>query len=458
MQKKIVIVGCGAAGVSAAIAARKTDRKSQITVIEQEKHPVYERGGIPFVIGGEVSSFEALVSFPPKYYDMMRIEMRTQTEATDVNSSAKEVTFVDKKGRELRINYDSLILATGANSFIIPVPGHTLPGVYGVRTLDDGRKISRTCETAKSAVVIGARLVGLETAVALRRRGLDVTVIELLPQILDGVLDPELADEVQKRLQSVRIRFILGNGISEILGEDHVEAARAGQHEVKADMVVMATGVRGKTELAQRIGLKLGETKLIKVDERLETNIKGVFAAGDCIECVNAITDRPTVSQLGANAMRQGKVAGTNAAGGTMTYPKVLSACVTSLLETEIASTGLTESNAKKFGIECASASAEVSARPVFYPKRLPVRVKLVANKNDSKLIGAQIISRKEAGPRIDTISMAIMKGATVNDLILFDHAYSPPVAESPDPLSVVAQILSRKLTQARERKIGYVC
>ncbi len=449
MRKKILIVGGGAAGVSAAIAARKTDRKAQIIVIEQEKHPVYERGGIPFVIGGEVPTFEGLVSFLPQYYDMMKIDMYTETETTDIDSSAKEITVIDKEGKKLRISYDSLILATGADSFILPVPGHTLPAVYGVRTLDDGRMILRNCETAKSALVVGARLVGLEMAVALRRRGLDVTVVELRSHILDGILDPELADEVQETLESVGIHFILGNGVSEIIGKDRVEAARAGPHEVKADMVVMATGVRGRTELAQRIGVELGETKLIKVDERMETNIKGVFAAGDCIECVNAITGKPTVSQLGTNAMRQGRVAGTNAAGGSMTYPKILGACVSRLLETEIASTGLTETYAKKFGMKCISASVVAPARPICYPDRLHVRVKLVANKIDGKLIGAQIISGKEAGPRIDTISVAIMKGATANDLILFDHAYTPAVADSTDPLSAAAEVLSRKLVQA---------
>ncbi len=446
MQKKIVIVGCGAAGWSAAVAARKIDKKAQIIVVEQGRYPVYERGGIPYVIQGDIPTFEALVNFPPEYYDFMKIDMHTETKAANIDSSSKEVMVIDKKRGEHRINYDSLILATGAEPFLIPIRGHTLPEVHGVRTLDDGREILKDCKKARSAVVVGARLVGLETSVALRQQGLTVTVIELNPQILDGILDPELADEVQRKLGSEGIHFVLGTGISEILGENHVEAARAGSLKVKADMVVMATGVRGRTQLAQQIGVELGETKLIKVDERMETSIEGVFAAGDCIECVNAVTGKPTVSQLGTNAIRQGKVAGTNAAGGSATYSKILGACVTKLLDMEIASTGLTEIYAKKFGIECVSASAEAPARPVCYPERLPVRVKLVANKINGKLIGAQIISRREAGPRIDTISVAIMKGATADDLILFDHAYTPPVTDSTDPLSVVAEILSRKL------------
>ncbi len=449
MQKKIVIVGGGAAGVSAAIAARKTDRKAQIIVIEETISPLYERGGIPFVIGGEVPSFEALVSFPPEYYDTMRIEVFTETRAKNVDSSTKEVVVLDKERKERRINYDSLILATGADSLIIPVPGHALPEVHGVRTLNDGRNISRDCDTAKAAVVIGARLVGLEMAVALRQRGLEVTVIELSPQILGGIFDSELADEIREKLENEGVRFILGNGMSEILGKDHVEGVRAGSHEIEADMIVMATGVRGRTELAMKTGVELGETNLIKVDKRLETNIKGVFAAGDCIEVINAITGRPTVSQLGANAMRQGKVAGTNAAGGFLTYPGVLGSCITKLFGKEIGSTGLTEAYAKKLGIECVSAYAKVPARPTFYCNDFSIRVKLVAKKIGGRLIGGQIISGREGGPRINTISLAIMKGATVNDLVLFDHAYSPPVAESPDPISAVAEILGKKLIRA---------
>ena len=445
-KMKIVIVGCGAAGWSAAATSRKTNRKAQITVIEQGKYSVYERGGIPYVIQGEIPDFESLVNFPPEYYDFMKIDMFTETRATEIDSSAREVTVSDNVGREHQIEYDALILATGSKPFIIPVSGSMLPEVYGVRTLDDGRRILKKCRTAKAAVVVGARLVGLEMAVALNQRGLYVTVIELLPQILDGILDQKLANEVQRTLEQMGIHFILETGISEILGEGHVQAALAGTQKTDADMVVMATGVRGRTELAQQIGVELGGTKLIKVDEHMETNIKGVFAAGDCIECVSAITGRPTVSQLGTNAVRQGKVAGTNAAGGFATRPPILGACVTSLLQTEVSSIGLTEAYAKKIGIDCVSASAVVPVRPICYPDRFNVRVKLVADKADGKIIGAQVISREEAGPRIDTISVAIMKGATASDLILFDHAYSPPVADSTDPLSTVAEVLSKKL------------
>jgi NADH oxidase (H2O2-forming) len=444
-MRKVIIVGCGAAGWSAAFSARKADRDSRVIIIEKEKYPMYERGGIPFVIQGDISEFDALIHFPHKYYEAMKIDLRTETRVTHVDAQTKTVTTMGKSRKEHEINYDSLILATGAHPNIIRVPGHTLPEVYGVRTLDDGRAIYSNCATANSATIIGARMVGLEMAVALKKRGVDVTVIEMLPQILDGILDPELATEVQKKFETLGIHFILETGLSKIIGDKNVEAVCAGENEIASDMVIMATGVRANIELAQQIGINLGVTKLIKVDERMATNVEGVFAAGDCVECVNAITDSPTASQLGTNAIRQGKVAGTNAAGGSMIYPKILGACISKLHDLEIASTGLTESHANAFGIDNISASVRVPSRPISYPERLIVQVKLVANKIDGRLIGAQIIGEKEVGPRIDAISLAIMKKASIDDLVLFDHAYSPPVAASTDPLSVVAEVLCRR-------------
>ena len=450
VPRKIVIIGCGAAGVSAASAARKTDRNAEITMLNDERYSAYSRCGMPYVMEGEIPNFENLVIYPAQYYNMMKINLHTETVATDIDPSAKTVKAVDEGGKEQNFDYDSLIIATGASALVIPVSGSNLPGVYALRTLDDGRKILEGSKVAESAVVVGARLVGLEVAVALRDHGLEVTVIELLPQILEGILDPELAEEIQAKLEAVGIRFILGTGITEIVGRNHVEVARAGSREIKADLVVMATGVRGRTDLAKKMGVAMGETKLIKVDEHMETNIKEVYAAGDCIECVNAITGKPAVSQLGTNAVRQGKVAGVNAAGGNMVYPKILGSCITRILGTEIASTGLTETHAKKQGIECISASAEADARPSYYPERVPVKVKLLANSADGRLIGAQIISIKEAGPRIDIISAAMMRGATVEDFILYDHAYCPPLADVVEPVSVVAELVARKLIRKK--------
>jgi NADH oxidase (H2O2-forming) len=446
----LVIVGCGATGWSAALAARKADRRAHVIVLEKGKYPMYERGAIPFVLQGDIADFDALIHFPPKYYAAMKIDLRTETTVTQIDAPANSVMMVDTQQQGHELTYDALILATGAHSHTLQVPGHTLAEVYGVRTLDDGRAIDRACATATSATVIGARLVGLEMAVALRKRGLEVTVIEVLPHILDGILDPELAADVQATLEQLGIHFLLGSGLSEILGDEHVEAVRAGAHDVVSDLVVMATGVRANTELAQQIGVTLGGTKLIKVNERMATNVAGVFAAGDCVECVNAITDTPMVAQLGSNAIRQGKVAGTNAVGGCLAYPKILGASITRLHDVAVASTGLTESRAHALGIDCVAASVRAPARPLSYPERQVVQVKLVANKRDDRLIGAQIISQNEVGPRIDALSLAILKQASVDDLILFDHAYSPPVAESTDPFSVAAEVLRRRVQRQR--------
>ncbi len=446
----LVIVGCGAAGWAAALAARKTNRRAQIIVLEQGRDPMYERGAIPFVLQGDIADFEALIHFPATYYRTLKVDLRTTSTVTQIDASAKTVRIIDPQQHEYDLPYDALLLATGAHAHILGVPGHTLANVYGVRTLDDGRAIDRACATTRSATVIGARLVGLEMAVALAKRGLEVTVIEVRPRILDGILDPELAAVVQGKLEQLGIHFLLGTGLSEILGAGQVEAVRAGPHEVVANLVVMATGVRANTALAQQSGIALGETKLIQVDERMATNLEDVFAAGDCVECVHALTDTPMAAQLGANAIRQGKVAGTNAVGGRLVYPKVLGASITRLHDIAVASTGLTERRAKALGLDVVAAAVQVPARPLSYPDQLLVHVKLVATTRDDRLVGAQIISQREVGPRIDAISLAILKQATVNDLLLFEHAYSPPVAESTDPIAVAAEVLRRRAQRHR--------
>lgn len=446
MNQKIVIIGCGAAGWSAAVAARKIDKKAQITIIEQGKYPLYERGGIPFVIQGDIPNFEALVNFPLKYYKFMKIQLQTEAKVIDIDSASKEVTFENKQKKKNQISYNSLIIATGATPFVIPVPGHILPEVFGVRTIEDGKTILKTCMKTKKAVVIGARFVGLETAVALKKNDIEVTVVELRPQILDGILDSELANRIKNELENKGIMFVLGTGISEILGKDHVKAARVGSYEAKADMVIMATGVRGNTEIAQGTGVELGETKLIKVNERMETNIKAIYAAGDCTEDLHEITGKSTVSQLGTNAITQGRVAGVNAAGGLMKNPKILGSCVCKLFDTEIASTGLTEKYAKMNGIDCVSASVFSPTRPKSHPDIDYIRIKLVANRENRKIVGAQIIGKEQAGLRIDMISLAIKKGATINDLMFLDHAYSPLISKPIDPMSSVAEVLEKKL------------
>ncbi len=446
MPRKIVIVGAHAAGCDAAAAARLVDREAEITMLTNERYAGYSRCGLPFVLGGHIKSFQDLIVFSPSYFKMMKIDLKLEANVTNIDTEAKTVEVQYKDGRTENLQYDSLILATGAKPFIPPIKGREKQGVYTLRTIEDGEKIEEAIKGSKSAVIVGAGLIGLELGVAFVERGLETTVVELLPQILPAMLDKDMANLVQRELEKKGLKIITGCAVDEILGEEKVDGVIAGGKQVPADMVVVATGVRGNTELAQKAGIALGETRLIKVNMRMETNVKDVYACGDCVESIHLITKRPVVCQLGTAAVRQAKVAGTNAAGGYAIFPGVLGAAVTRLFDTEIGTVGLTEFSAQRAGIETISVAFSGKTRAQYYPGALPIRVKLIAEKETEKLIGAQIIAGEGVAQRINALSFAILKGMTIRELAKAETCYAPPVAETWDPMVLAAQTLIRRL------------
>ncbi|MEM2262874.1 MAG: FAD-dependent oxidoreductase, partial [Candidatus Bathyarchaeia archaeon] len=337
MPRRIVIIGAHAAGVDAASAARKIDRTAEITLITDEKHAGYSRCGLPFVIGGQIPSFSNLIVFPPSYFQMMRLNLKTETKVTKIDTGKKAVLTVDKNGNTEEIPYDSLIIAAGAGAFTPPIKGREKPGILPLRTIEDGQRIEQAIrEGAKTAVVMGAGLIGLETAVALQERGLHVTVVEMLPQVLPAMLDADMAKIVQEALEQKGIKILTNKPVEEFLGTEKVTGIVAGGEQINADLFISAFGVRANTQLAVDAGISLGETKLIKTNARMETNIKDVYAAGDCAESIHIVTQRPVVQQLGTVAVRQGKVAGINAAGGYTTFPGVVGSAVTQLYDMQI--------------------------------------------------------------------------------------------------------------------------
>jgi NADH oxidase (H2O2-forming) len=447
LPRRIVVIGAHAAGVDAASAARKTDRTAEITLITDEKYAGYSRCGLPFVLGGHIPSFNDLIVFPPSYFQMMKLNLKTETKVTKIDTGKKIVATMDRNGNVEEIPYDSLILATGASAFTPPIKGREKQGILPLRTIEDGQRIDQAIrEGAKTAVVMGAGLIGLETAVALRERGLQVTVVEMLPQVLPAMLDADMAMVVQEMLEHKGIKILTNRPVEEFLGEEKVTGIVAGGEQLNADLFISAFGVRGNTQLAADAGIALGETRLIKTNARMETSVRDVYAAGDCAESIHIITQRPTVQQLGTVAVRQGKVAGINAAGGYATFPGVIGSAVTELFDTQIGATGLTEAAAKRAGIEVITGTISSKTKAGYYPGALPIRVKLVIEKESQRIIGAQIVGGEDVTQRINAISFAIQKQMTVRELAKADTAYAPPLNETWEPLVLAAELALMKL------------
>ena len=447
MTKRIVIIGAHAAGVDAASAARKTDRTAEITLVTEEKHAGYSRCGLPFVLGGQIPSFNSLIVFPQAFYQMMKLDLKTETKISAINTGNKTVEVSYKTGKTEGITYDSLIIAMGASSFIPPIKGREKQGILSLRSLEDGEEVDQAIKNgAKTTVVMGAGLIGLETAIALHERGLKAIVVELLPQILPQMLDADMAKLVQEMIQQKGISILTGKGVEEFLGEEKVTGIVAGGEQINADLFISAFGVKANTQLAASAGIALGETKAIKTNARMETNIKDVYAAGDCAESTHIVTQKPALQQLGTVAVRHGKVAGINAAGGYALFTGVLGSAVTRLFDTDVGVTGLTEFAAQRARIETVTGAIASKTKADYYPGALPIRVKLVVEKESQRIIGAQIIGGEEVTQRINAMSFAIQKQMTVRELAKADTAYAPPVCETWEPLVLAAEMVLMKL------------
>jgi NADH oxidase (H2O2-forming) len=447
MVRRVIIVGANAAGVEAASAARKKDRTAEITLLTMEKNAGYSRCGLPFVIEGIIPQFKDLIVYPPAFFQMLKLNLRTETKVTSVNTKDKTVAIVSKDGTTETLAYDSLIIATGADPFMPPIKGREKQGIFVLRGLEDGERIDAAIKAgAKSAVIMGAGLIGLETGVALIERGVTVTIVEMLPQILPQMLDADMAKLVQEQLEAKGMRILTGKTVEEFLGDEKVTAIMAGGEKIEADLFISAFGVRANTKLAADAGIPLGETRAIKTNARMETDVKDVYAVGDCAESPNIITHKPMCAQLGTIAVRQGKVAGTNAGGDYALFNGVLVSAVTRLFDVEAGATGLTEAASARNRIEVVTGAISSKTKADYYPSAKPIKVKLIVEKESQRLIGAQIIGGEEVTQRINALSFAIQKQMTVRELAKADTAYAPPLCETWEPMVLAAEMVLMKL------------
>jgi NADH oxidase (H2O2-forming) len=446
MTRKIIIIGAGAAGVSAAASARKQDRTAEIKIITEEEYAAYSRCGMPFVLSGEISSFQNLVLYPPDFYRMMKLDLLLETKALDVDIDKKSVKIQKKNSETETIVYDSLIIATGARASKPPIKGTDKKGVHLVRTINDCQTIDSQIKKSKSAIIIGAGLIGLEIAAAIKERGLSSTVIEFFPQVLPQMLDPDMAKLVQQNLIKNGIDVMVSKTADAIIGNDQVEGVSVGGTELSTDMVILATGVRPEVELLKKMGAEIGVTRSAKVNIRMRTNLNEVYAVGDCAETTHIVSGRPVSPQLGTTAVRQGRVAGINAAGGYSTLPSVLGSAITRFLRQEIGQTGLTENRAKEHGLKPVIGTITAKTRAHYYPGGTDIKIKLIAEPELGRIIGTQIIGGEEVTQRINMASIAIQKGLTVYEVNSTDTCYSPPVSDYWEPFITAAEMALRKI------------
>lgn len=439
---RVVIIGHESAGFTAARQAKLADRNAEITVIERRAYPLYHPCDIPFAISGEIAldSLVENVSSP-------HVELQLESNAEEINPDERTVKVRElKNGRTKTVPYDSLILATGSRPFIPQVPGINLNGVYEVRTVENANAIIEAAKKAKKAVVIGGGAIGVETSIALRHRGLEVTLIEMRSHILPTALDQDMSELVTEKLRKEGVRVLCGQALDEIAGGKSVSSVISGGAKYSTDMVVMATGTMPETKLARDAGLKLGATGGIKVDQYLHTSDPDIFAAGDCVETRNIVTGEPTLPQTASTAMRMGKIAGENAVGWKKRFEGTLNTLVTSINGLVIGSTGVTTKKAENAGMKVISARIRALDRPAYRPEATPIYVKLIVEFDDRRLVGGQVIGMNGVAERVNLLSLAVQNGMHVDELANMEYCYMPAVTATVEPLAMAAEAVLRKL------------
>jgi len=451
MPKRIVVIGCGVSGTTAAFHARKTDRTAEIVLIGDENLPEYSRCGLPYAFSGIVPSLNALIGHDESFYEQTnRVKLRLGWNCTGIDASAQRVQLTrPRDGQEETLDYDALILTMGARAATMTLPGSGLRGVFTIRTMEDMERLADRLSEVKTkrVAIIGAGLTGSEMAEALLIRQVSVLQAEIFPEILPTILDPDMASIVRQKGEEHGVEYHLQSTIEEIHGDKgEVSGVKISGKNYEADAVIFAVKVRPNTELAGKAGIALGEFGGIRTDERMETSGKNVYAAGDCVETYDRITRRHVFFQLATTAVRQAMVAGVNAAGGTSKYPGSTGVTTVKLFGLEVASFGPTTTLAERLGIHPLSVRITGSTRLTYYPGGKDLTVKLLAHPDDGRLIGAQLVGEEGATLRANFASMGAHLGLSVEEFAEIETCYSPPLAPVWDPVTIAAQALLRKL------------
>ncbi len=451
MTNKIAIIGCGAAGATAAMQARKFNRNVEITVFNSENYSQYSRCGLPYTISKKVKEFDNLILMPLENWTMLKIDVKIGTTVTAINHKSKIITF-EGDVESGTFEYDSLIFATGGLNANPPIKGLDKKRVYGLRTIDDAKDLDAEASKAKNVVVIGGGLVGMETAEAFVERGVNVTVVEFLPYILPTMVDQDFGELIQEHCHEHGLKILANTAAMEVLGNESPTGVLVKSREndeiseLPADAVLVATGVRAQTQLAESIGCEVGPMRGIKVDDKMMTNIPDVYACGDCAEHVEFITRKPMPGGLGTIAVRQARVAGINASGGDVKFPGIVGAKVTKLFGLEIASTGFTDDLAKRYDVSVTKGSIKGSSKPPYFEGGKDLKVKTYYDKETGKLVGGQLLGLEDAAMRINVITLGIQHNIDAAELFDFENCYAPAICDTWDPIVESASVARKRL------------
>lgn len=446
---RVVVVGGVAAGMSAASQAKRRQPNAEVIAIERGPFVSYGACGIPYNIEAPERDIEDLVVITPeRFRDERGIDVRLRHEAVAIDARQKTVRIRSlESGREEKLSYDRLVIATGASATKPPLPGIDLDGVFLLRELTDGAAIKESIavKNPRHVAIIGGGYIGLEMTEAFRNLGIGVTILERMDQLAPG-MDPELAALVRAEVERNEVEVRTETSVEGIERAAERLVVRTDGGSVEADLVLVSVGVRPNVSLAREAGVKLGETGAIAVDEGMRTNLPDVFAAGDCAEALHRVSGKQVWVPLGTTANKQGKVAGANAVGADERFAGIVATAAFKVFDLQVGRTGLGLEEARDLGLDAFRSLSEHRTRGHNYPGWSPTATVLFVERGNGRLLGAQMVASEGVAGRIDVFATALTARMDVAEVGALDLSYAPPLAPVYDPILIAASVAQKDL------------
>lgn len=453
---KIVIIGGVAGGASAAARLRRLDENAQIIMIERTNYISYANCGLPYYIGGSIKDKAVLtLQTPESFYARFRIDVRINQEVIEIDPSVKMVKVKNLHNDTVyQESYDKLILSPGAKPMMPPIAGIDNKNVFSLRNVENTFEIDQFIKNhnVTKAVIVGAGFIGLEMAENLKERKIDVTIVQLMDQVM-APLDKDMAAVVQNYLRNQEIKLLLETSVTKIIdknGQTYVQLNN--QEELECDLVIMAAGVLPENKLARQAGITLGLKDAIIVDEYMQTNVKDIYAIGDAVAIKHFITNQDAHIPLAGPANKQGRIVANHIYGLPGRYKGSLGSSILKFFDLHIASTGLNEKEAIRAGIDYDYVVLTSASHATYYPDAKSMFVKILFEKNSGLLLGGQIVGFGGVDKRIDVLATAIRAKMTAFDLTELELAYAPPFSSAKDPINMagfaIENILLDKVEQ----------
>jgi NADPH-dependent 2,4-dienoyl-CoA reductase/sulfur reductase-like enzyme/peroxiredoxin family protein/rhodanese-related sulfurtransferase/TusA-related sulfurtransferase len=442
-MKRYLIIGGVAGGATTAARLRRNDEKADIVLFERGEYISYANCGLPYYIGDTIPEREKLFVQTPKGFGMrFNIDVRTKSEVVKIDRAGKtiEIRKTDT-GETYREKYDRLVLSPGAIPLKPPIPGINDGRIFTLRSVPDTDRIKTFIEQQKPkrAVIVGAGFIGLEMAENLHNRGIFVTIVEMLDQVMN-VLDFEMASMVHRHLKTKNVELYLKDGVASFSNRDdgRIAIRLASGKELATDMVILSIGVKPEIKLAKEAGLEIGELGGISVDDHLLTNDSNIYALGDAIEVTNPIIGKKVLIPLAGPANKQGRIVADNIVfGNNSKYEGTIGTAIAKVFDLTVASTGASEKLLRKEGIPYIASITHSGSHAGYYPNAIPLSIKLLFSPGNGKILGSQIVGYEGVDKRIDVIAALLMCGKTIFELEAFEHAYAPPYSSAKDPVNV---------------------